>query len=580
MNHFGGTHWGMKTVPDRKHLMDRNGAWYYKRRVPEHLQVKLGKKIIQFSLDTRSIKEAQKLRNAYDVRYDMEFEQTVQATDAKLSATSFSDRLGLYLDGLFKNFEKRLINDGPDDRQQIHEMIAEKEFDLAILGDPADPRRHQWVQKALTAIIGESSVEGLTDQEAQESVRRSMLQSLHREIALLRDDVREMHIANTTGTNAPETRVTFEELANEYLSDEKDKAERNKVRQQWIEKLTQQTETLKEFIGASTLLSAIDYDRCRSIQQMVADVPSHREKRYRGMSVQAAIVEARKSNAQTLSHATQAEYLRTFKAIMDLGVAKRLIPNNPGASLEPIKRDLRAAHQKRAPFSVSQIAQFFSSPFYQLWKLGKQGKYKKPDRDWRFWLPLLMAFSGMRPGEVCQLQIADLKKSAGGIWYLDVTETDDEGEDEGYQKETKKLKTTYSKRVIPLHPILIDVGFPAFVERQKKARGSSALIFGTLKKSKRGYYSDYACRRFREKFLPEAIMLATDQSFYSFRHSFRDALRHVGAASDVVAALGGWSEGTKVSDAYGNSRDPDYLYKTVERISYPDLVIDFEFEGD
>lgn len=576
MNHFGGTHWGMKTVPDRKHLMDRNGAWYYKRRVPEHLQAKLGKKIIQFSLDTRSIKEAQKRRNAYDVRYDMEFEQTVQATDAKLSATSFSDRLGLYLNGLFKTFEKRLINDGPDDRQQIHEMIAEKEIDLAILGDPADPRRHQWVQKALTAIIGESSVEGLTDQEAKESVRRSMLQSLHREIALLRDDVREMHVANTTGTNAPETRVTFEELANEYLSDEKDKAERNKVRQQWIEKLTQQTEALKEFIGASTLVSAIDYDSCRSIQQMVADVPAHREKRYRGMSVQAAIVEARKSNAQTLSHATQAEYLRTFKAIMDLGVAKRLIPNNPGASLEPIKREMRAPHQKRAPLSHSQLAAFFNSTFYQLWKQGNQGSYKKKDRDWRFWLPLLMTFSGMRPGEVCQLQISDLKRSKGGIWFLDVTETDDD--DEGNKE--KKLKTTYSKRTIPLHPALVEIGFPDFVENQRKAVGLSARIFGQLEKSKRGYFSDYPCRRFREKFLPEALTLASDQSFYSFRHTFRDALRQIEAPSDVVAALGGWSEGTKVSDAYGNSRDPDYLYKTIERIGYPDLVLDFKFATD
>lgn len=566
----------MKTVPDRKHLMDRNGAWYYKRRVPEHLQEKFGKKVIQFSLDTRYIKEAQRRRNAFDLKYDMEFDGAAASNEQPLSADGFFDRLGLYFDQLFRNFDKRLVNDGPDNRRAIEAMIAEKEIDIAILGDPADPRRHQWVQKALSTIVGESSVENFTDQEAEESVRRRMLETLHRELALLRDDVRELQVTNAKDITQPKNRMTFEELANEFLGVEKEKAQRNQTRKQWTEKLQQQADALKEFVGAATPVSAIDYDRCRSVQQMVADVPAHREKRHPGISIQAAILKARELKRPTLSHATQAEYLRTFKAIMDLGVAKRIIPNNPGSALEPIKRDVRAAHQKRAPFSATQLSEFFNSSFYQLWRLGQQGQYKRKDRDWRFWLPLLMAFSGMRPGEVCQLLISDLKRSKGGVWFLDVTETDDD--DEG--NKAKKLKTTYSKRTIPLHPLLVEIGFPQFVDQQMNAVGPSARIFSQLEKSKRGYFSDYACRRFREKFLPEAITLASDQSFYSFRHTFRDALRQVDAPSDVVAALGGWSEGTKVSDAYGNSRDPDYLYKTIERIGYPDLVLDFKFTTD
>ncbi len=49
------------------------------------------------------------------------------------------------------------------------------------------------------------------------------------------------------------------------------------------------------------------------------------------------------------------------------------------------------------------------------------------------------------------------------------------------------------------------------------------------------------------------------------------------APSDVLSALGGWSEGTKVSDNYGDKNDPDYLFKYVERISYPGLELNYRF---
>ena len=58
-----------------------------------------------------------------------------------------------------------------------------------------------------------------------------------------------------------------------------------------------------------------------------------------------------------------------------------------------------------------------------------------------------------------------------------------------------------------------------------------------------------------------------------------DALRHADAPSWVVQALGGWEEGTKVSDNYGRMDCPDQLKKHVDTIDYQGLNLDKLMRG-
>ena len=61
------------------------------------------------------------------------------------------------------------------------------------------------------------------------------------------------------------------------------------------------------------------------------------------------------------------------------------------------------------------------------------------------------------------------------------------------------------------------------------------------------------------------------QSFYSFRHSWRDALRRIDAQPATLQALGAWSQGKLTSDDYGDKSDPDYQAKFVKDIAFPGL---------
>jgi hypothetical protein len=66
----------MEQVSATHHLIRRNGVWYYRRRVPTPLVPSFGKKVIQFSLDTSSLKEAKKRRAAEDLKWTTQFEAT------------------------------------------------------------------------------------------------------------------------------------------------------------------------------------------------------------------------------------------------------------------------------------------------------------------------------------------------------------------------------------------------------------------------------------------------------------------------------------------------------------------------
>jgi len=63
----------MKPVTDQR-LLRRNGVYYYRRRVPLSVIDKLGRKVVQLSLHTTSLKEAKRLRTLRDLEWDARFE--------------------------------------------------------------------------------------------------------------------------------------------------------------------------------------------------------------------------------------------------------------------------------------------------------------------------------------------------------------------------------------------------------------------------------------------------------------------------------------------------------------------------
>jgi hypothetical protein len=73
---------------------------------------------------------------------------------------------------------------------------------------------------------------------------------------------------------------------------------------------------------------------------------------------------------------------------------------NPADDLKPLKRDMVSNSQKRLPFTPTQLKEIFESEFYRA-AARNETPYEFDEKGWRFWLPLLSLFMGMRPNETC-----------------------------------------------------------------------------------------------------------------------------------------------------------------------------------
>ena len=81
-----------------------------------------------------------------------------------------------------------------------------------------------------------------------------------------------------------------------------------------------------------------------------------------------------------------------------------------------------------------------------------------------YWPALIAMFTGIGLGEISQLALDDIRLERG-LWAIDIN-------DEDY----KRVKSAAARRIIPMHPDLIDLGLPEFVEDVRKLKLGSQLF--------------------------------------------------------------------------------------------------------
>jgi integrase len=572
---------GIKAVSDQ-HLLRRSGVYYYRRRVPLSLVEKIGKKIIQHSLETSNFKEAKKRRTVCDLQWDARFEAyssfgpddeasvQVSPQNSSLSAAELTQLVRNYVERQDQAAKKRDASCHPITANERREMRIEAEFEAQTL-QARDDLHQQWIYQAGVEAL-RAAGKSLNDphvpgETLAELVRRGLLELNRRHRARLADDHGRSFFDQLFDPACP-AKVTFGKLADQHLRLVEEDGAVNALSAKGLDRQRATVALVREIVGEETPVDAIDYDICLHVRTILARLPANRTKLYGDLPIDQAIEQAAKEGKPLLSPVTQERYLVALRDLLDLAAKKQLITVNPAVGLRPIKRDTISSGDKRKPFTLQQIADFFKSQYY-----AESAKHSPPfahDKTaWRFWLPLMCLFLGMRPNEAAQLHLHDLQRTKAGTWYLDIIATADD--DEGADTATgKTLKTKASRRKIPLHPELIKVGFLQFVEQQKKA-GIGPRLFPDLKPDKYGNHATYALKRFRDTYLPAAIKMEPRQSFYSFRHSWRDALRRIDAQPATLQALGAWSQGKLTSDDYGDKADPDFQAQFMEKISFEGL---------
>jgi integrase len=210
--------------------------------------------------------------------------------------------------------------------------------------------------------------------------------------------------------------------------------------------------TISAILGPETPLQSINREACRDLLEVLRSLPTNAKKRWPHLSPREVAAMAKAQGIQPMSIANVNEYMNKLSTLFNWAVKEEIVIRNPVKGLK-IVNDM-APRDKRKPFSSNQLRRIFDAPLYRGCvddgnRYAKQGT-AKPRRS-RFWIPLIALFSGMRLNEICQMDTADVKEM-DGIWCFAVSA---QGSDD------KHLKTMASDRVVPIHPILHELGFIA-----------------------------------------------------------------------------------------------------------------------
>ena len=160
----------------------------------------------------------------------------------------------------------------------------------------------------------------------------------------------------------------------------------------------------------------------------------------------------------------------------------------------------------------------------------------------------------MRMQEILQLYVVDVYQTSG-IWVFDLNAN----------HKDQKLKTSQSKRLVPIHTDLIDLGFLDFLRSKETERLFNDAPLGNDKT----YSSTYS--KWFSRYL-ENIGIKTDKtSFHSLRHNLKDFFRQVGESDELVENLVGRTTGS-TGEAYGSGYSIERFNEAIHKINFREEI--------
>ena len=218
-------------------------------------------------------------------------------------------------------------------------------------------------------------------------------------------------------------------------------------------------------------LHEFDEEAVRRLDEMMPEIPNRKNiPRERCVSLSARYFYAVEHGWEGLERLTEMRIRnhyhdalsRFFTWAIDKGYypfAKPTFKKTSPENLVSVQRDA---------FKPDEVKRIFSQPLFN--------GCKSPTRHWEpgqyliqnhlYWGYILSFLTGMRPGEIGQVELNDIQPE-DGIFYLHLRAFDP-SKGRVARKDVKRFKTPSSQRVIPLHPLIIELGLLERIDELKK----------------------------------------------------------------------------------------------------------------
>lgn len=257
--------------------------------------------------------------------------------------------------------------------------------------------------------------------------------------------------------------------------------------------------------------------------------------------------------AEGLTAATiQQKYFAAIGGLFRLARATGDIPfgylPTEGHSIYSSRAKKKAEKNSYKPFSIPELQVIFDP-----------ANYARMEKPCDFWLPLLGLFTGGRIGELCQLGVNDIQLH-DRIWSISINDEDG-----------KSVKTAASKRLIPIHPQLIELGFLDYVE---DVMPYGAGLFPYLIAHKYNGLSKTPGDRWG-RYLDAVSIIDPLKVFHSFRSTSNNCLKENGVSEESRCQFVGHEHDTVNSKTYSDPYKLPFLLENVaSKLIYPELNLE------
>lgn len=558
--------------PQCSHITRKRGVFTYRRRLPRPL---LGE--VTLSLGTRSFWLAQAMVEALDQAFDCFFQLP------PMSTFDIKGALRTYLRDELRQLRDKHLATPPD--RPVHATEVHCPYDRHTIRE-ADYNAIKWQIRSLQKHLRERNV-GAYDLVADDLARGHTLapeQRIEFALSLIQADIQVLQQSEQwlrhglvepidLDESSPESALLNQSSSKPIAGEVSPKL--SEVLPAFLELMTheecwrgqtlnQNRATYRMFIeccGDRPVSSYTRRDLAR-FYDLLRALPAlySKKKEWSGLSL-AEIVERAKGTDHP--RMTMKTVKRHFSALGRLFTyLKRrgeYVGENPAHDFEFPEKG--RARDKRKMWDGEKLRKLFSSPVWTGCK--SERRRSEPGtliiEDEKYWLPILGLFHGNRLEEFAQLLRSDVRCEAG-IWFLDIND-----------ELTKQLKNEQSKRRVPIHPRVQELGFLEYV--RNTAPNPEDRLFPNLRPGGADNKLGYTFTKWWTRYRQQIGVYEKGLDYHSFRGGVTTKLTAAHVPLEIRNELLG-HEGTTVDEIHYQKGLPlKTLAEAIARIEWPEFPL-------
>lgn len=502
----------------------RHGIFYFRWPLPRHLHPRRRASDVKLSLGTRLPHIAERLSRRLTIAgQSLRFPSSLPA----MRYDEIRRHVQEHFRGQLAAFKDRIAADGPDAdsrRESFETALASVE---APLDDFIAMHCFEAGPNMLTAFLDQrelgrdlpATTLRTIAAELQKAYRSVLTAALGHSEDLQSYDFEDRpldtpQVASPIAVQSEEVSEALSTVVGQYLAEGTRTGE---WRAKTISEKAEALAFLQELIGDRPVSDLTKAD-ARKAKEALLKLPKNRSKSpaTRDLSLAAAL-EAK--GVDGISSRTINSYLSHFQSFMEWSVKQGHCEDNPFKRMR-VSTKAAASPDDRKAFTPEQMRTMLTHLTDN-----PSGFVKKDDHKWP---TLIGMFTGARLNEIAQLRVVDVIEK-DGVWCFDLNDADD-----------KSLKNKSSRRQVPIHQGLLDIGVLTFVELRRKE--CEARLFPSLTYSAQNGYGRNIGRWFNESFLPSLGMKGNGLVFHCLRHTTITRLLQADVPDAIVKALVGHSQ--------------------------------------